>query len=538
MKPTRLRNPSQPLLDFGEKLGITAEVWARREEPERIAYSDSALSREKAAGLTVDELTSLLEAYGDALTCEFTLGAMPVLTVVPGLDEAALAEFRNATGGSPTVGFNFALDKTRLVANWLGAVPGGRPFLYLFPGALEAFLASRLDRLESRLWGTEPARKVILLVPDREIWLNGPYLAVIGGKGIENWPAVVPKTTPDAGPVQRMYRTCREHLNWQHTWLQHLTPLHLKCMPHAVEGVASAAESDDRIAGALRVHRVNAIVLYTADRSVRKDDGTLVATYAGAQQSVELSLRSPADPLGEKTASGVEALTQMLEWTYESAWASDRLPLVQIGVVQALQAADPDVRYRLLLRNAADIFEGLQWHWQALIEHKIDAYVAQVRELEKDVDDMVQAVADQISEMIKSLSETMLAAVGALLGSFIAALFKDQFNPTIFAVGMVAYAVYVLVFPLGYNMLNQWGRYQALAENFGQRRRRFEGLLYQERVGEIVGTQVTDSQRRYQRWFWATVLAYAVVIILAVVAAAVVPGVMAGGVPTALPAGP
>ncbi|PXF55056.1 MAG: hypothetical protein C4B59_17600 [Candidatus Methanogaster sp.] len=128
--------------------------------------------------------------------------------------------------------------------------------------------------------------------------------------------------------------------------------------------------------------------------------------------------------------------------------------------------------------------------------------------------------------MIKSLSDAMLAAVAVLLGSFIAALFKDEFNPTIFTIGMVAYAVYVLIFPLFYNMRHQWERYQVLLDNFEERQLRFEDRLYQEKVSTIVGTQVTGSQRRFKRWFWATCAAYMVVIILAVVAALCVPGFM------------
>jgi hypothetical protein len=317
-----------------------------------------------------------------------------------------------------------------------------------------------------------------------------------------------------------MYRTCRDTLKWQESWLQHLTPLHLKLQGPTLP--------NDPISNALRVHLVNLIVLYTADRTVARADRQWLAIYAGAKQSVELALGDPKAYLGEENESGVGVLMQMLEWAYDPQWSVDRLPLVQIGVVQALHAADPAVRYRLLLHNAANIFDGLKWHWKAFIEGKVDAYMAQVRALEDYVANTTQAFADQISAMIKSLSDTMLAAVGTLLGSFIAALFKDKFNPTIFVIGMVVYAVYVLVFPLGYNMLHHCQRYQTLSKDFTVRRERFAERLYPEKVEEIVGRQIASSQNRFWCWFAVTILSYVVVIVLALVAAKFIPGIVAG----------
>jgi small basic protein len=166
----------------------------------------------------------------------------------------------------------------------------------------------------------------------------------------------------------------------------------------------------------------------------------------------------------------------------------------------------------------------LHWHWKAFIENKVDAYMSQVQALEDYVASTVQAFTGQVSALIKSLSDTMLAAVGALLGSFIAALFKDKFDPTIFVIGMLIYALYVVLFPLGYNMTHHWQRYQGLVSDFQSRRERFEQRLYPENVDEIVGGQVAKSRRHFRRWFWATILAYAVVVFAAVMTAVLVPG--------------
>ena len=124
-----LRNPAGPLLAFGEALGIASDVWVEREELEQITYTDSEFSREKAMYLTLDQISLLLDAYGDALTCRFRLGDLVVLDIASGLDEASLVEFRTSIRDNPTVVFVFRVGKKRLVVSWGGGLPGYSLFL-------------------------------------------------------------------------------------------------------------------------------------------------------------------------------------------------------------------------------------------------------------------------------------------------------------------------------------------------------------------------------------------------------------------------
>jgi len=513
----RLTNPVNPLLALGKALGIAPDVWGKNESLNQIEYTDYDFNQTMVEELTMDLITSLRDAYGDALICGFRLGDRPVLDINLDTDANSLDEFRDIIQDSPTIILKFTLNKTRLIENWLGNEPDYRVFLYLFPNALENFLDSNLSQLESLLWGSEleTAHKVVLLVPDREIWLDGSYLAVLGGEQIEQWREAVAKPPHNGDELKNMYNICQNNLKWQVPWLKHLTPLHLK--------VDRKISRDDSIAKKILVHQVNSIILYTADRTVGDNNKPIVSTYAGANHSVELTHKNPADQIEEKVLAGVSNLMEMLEWAYNSTWSADRLPLVQIGVTQALHAASPHDRCQLLLHNAPNIFDGLKWHWKAFIEGKVDSYVSQIQALEDYVADTVQAFADQITDMIKSLSDTMLAAVGVLIGSFIAALFRNKFDPSIFAIGVGVYALYVFIFPLCYNMKHQWEQYQTLRDNFKMRQKRFEDWLYSEKVNKIVGTQITDSQHRFKRWFYATLVAYIIVIVLAIAAVLLVP---------------
>lgn len=514
-----LRDPSRALITFGKHIGISKEIWTEHEELGKLTYNEPDFDRIKASNLTLDQIVPMVDAYGDALVCRFKVADMTILEIDPDVNIERVEEFLNKASQTSKLTFELRLDKSKLVEKLVdGTPPSCRLFLYLFPEALERFLSCELGRLEKSLWGNDITCKVMILVPKHEIWLTGPYLAVLGGEQIEKWRNEVPPEPLDIERVKKMYLTCRENLKWQESWLQHLTPLHIK-----VEGKALPK---DLIANALHVHLVNSIILYTADRTVGNTDKPEFSTYAKATQSVNLTLTNPKDQLKEEERDGVRSLLKMLEWTYEPQWSVDRLPLVQISVVQALYVADPHVRYRLLMHNAANIFDGLIWHWKAFIEGRVDAYMSEVRALEDYIGDTSQAFADQTEAMIKSLSDTMLAAVGVLLGSFIAALFQNSFNQTIFIIGMAVYAAYVFIFPLVYNMSYQWHRYKTIDKEFKARHHRFEERLHPDKVKEIMGTNITESEHSFKSWFIATLLAYIIVIILAIYAAIKVPVVI------------
>ena len=520
-KANWLNDPAAPLRTFSAGLGDLAPDWAAREELNQLRYRDDAFSRDAAAALTLEHLAPMAEAYGGALRCRFLLGNLPALDIGADLGEAALAAFRNITEDSPTVVFDFVLNKQELLESWLGPVPSAcRPFLYLFPRALERLFQispERLRDLEKLLWDEEPAQKALILAPAHEIGLDGPYLAVIGGDRVGRWRSFArgEGDEEDEGKVGEkrlafINETRSNLLKWDEVWVDSLTPLHLK-----LEG--ERGPDDVPIGALLRGHLLNLVILYTGDRT-RRRDRRLVTTYAGAQRSVSVPLLAPQE-LEVPYDQGLDALVEVFEWSYDRNFYGDKLPLVQVAVTQALHAAQAEVRSQLLLENGSSIHEGLQYHWKALIERKVDAYVSQVRALEDYVGETVQAFVDQASEMIDDLTKNMLAAVGVIVGSLVGSLFKGTFDPVVLSVGMALYALYVLAFPLGYGLAHRREAYKALKDAFEARRQRFEALLYRERVGEIVGDRIRQSQERFERWHARVRWAYLTLVALAALAA-------------------
>ena len=515
---------SRPLHQLGQKLGIAEGAWVGREELTQIRLDDPLFERDRVFGLTLDTVALVTQVYGDAFHCRFKLGGLPVLTIDSHTNEDSIATYRDETRDSPTVELELVLDKSRLIENRLGSSAGARVLLYLHPEALERLLTSDLPRLEGLLWKPETTGKVILLVPGREIWLNGEHLAVVGRGRIEQWRDALPAGLADHSMSETWYAECRRRVRWQTEHIRHLTPRHWRVQGSSVPG--------DKIHNALRVHGVNTALLYTADQTTTDAAGQWVAIYESEGSKTVVGQGDPTQLLSEAAAKGSDDLQEFVNWAYEKPWASDRLRMTRKGISQALEDVVDAERVTRLLASAGNIKSALAWNWEAFMSEKIDKYHVQVKSLEDDVRTTIRSYTDQISGMIKGLSDTVLAAVGVVIGSFVAAFFKDPFKPTVFRIGMMGYAGYVLFFPLIYNMLNQWAAYRALSNGFRLRRERFEVVLFPERVDKIVGDQVRNAETRFRRWFWAAVIAYVVLILLALVASWLIPLNITGAMPS------
>jgi len=518
----RLADPAKPLEAFGAALGIDQSVWPAEESLAELTY-DALVGADRAAALPLQTLRELATAYGDGLACRFLLDEQTVLTLSPTLAADDLARFHAAIEGIPLVRLALRLDKEILARTWVGvAPPYCRVLPYLYSQRLAHVLRRPPDQLGKELWGADKVRKVVFIVPDRAIHLNGDYLAIVGGGSAAAWSAAIPAVAPDADRVAHMRATCDELLTWHGLSLAGLTPLHL--------AVAGTSAPDDDIAAALWTHLTNLAVLYLANRTTEGNGVPPVATFNGSKKSIDMVLGDPADRGSDALQDGATHLIRLVEWVYDPHWSSsrsaDRLSLVQTGVVQALQAVGRADRYARLLEIAPSLVADAQWLWQSFIEERIDDYLTQVRDLEDYVDKTVQGVTDQTSALVKSVSDTALSAVAALLGSFVAALVNPSLRRPIFTFGMILYAVYVVLFPLLYNMWTQRQTFKNALADFALRRARFEDRLTPDKVGQIVGERIVHNERRFNRTFRVTVAAYVVVVILALVAAFVLPGLL------------
>jgi hypothetical protein len=283
--------------------------------------------------------------------------------------------------------------------------------------------------------------------------------------------------------------------------------------------------------------------MYLCDRArpvVRHDGSTFVQAEFRGREHVAFVPIEWATALPGVEAKHVDAVAAVVDWCYEAVpnhpatdMVGDRLPFVQTRVAQLLEGRPEQDRFASLAVAMPAIAEGVQWHWRSFVEGRVNEYLDQVRELEKVIGETVTRLSDQTSILIKRLSETSLAAVAALIGSFIAATFKDPFQADLFRIGMLAYAAYVIVFPLIIGVSSAVGDSRVAARSFMAQRDNLASVLGDRRVDELVSGRTTRAQSRFRFWAWLVGVAYIGAAIAAVVAALTVPDLVTTNEPEA-----
>ena len=119
----------RPLLELGETLGIPTNIWTERETLTEITFSNDEIRKEHALNLTLKQTSLLLDVYGDAIKCNFSLNDLTILKVVPGLNNSDLHIFKNKLIHSPTVKLDLKLDKALLAKKQFGEVLNCNIFL-------------------------------------------------------------------------------------------------------------------------------------------------------------------------------------------------------------------------------------------------------------------------------------------------------------------------------------------------------------------------------------------------------------------------
>ena len=523
------KTPAEALKLFSTGLKDQAPDWSLRETITRIEYTENNLSTAIASQLTLDHLQPLVSAYGPALDCKFRMGDKVVLQLDKNLDQTALGAFHNTISGAGSIKLDFTLHKQKLALQWFSTLFQHADFpnhliLYIFPDRLTSLLTSlKLSDYESKIFPDHWHERVAFIAPGDDLLIIGPHLLIIGGKYLDSPPDTVfdNRMLPEEFH-QRVLTDSQEALKWQSTWLKHLTPFHLY--------TNLVSEESTTAANPFRTQFCNLFLLFTADRTIIQDNegkgGNFVSSYSTSQLLIDINHKSPQEiNTSIFSQECFNNLSKLLDWSYNPQWkVSDRLPILQIAVVEALKGLPESQKYQYLLGNSETIYDNVEWHWKAFFEGRISAYTDQIQDLENFINQTVNSYSDQISAVVKGLTDTVLAAVGVVLGSFVAALFKEPFNAAVFRIGMSTYAVYVLLFPLIYNMVNKWGNYRTGEIEFNSRISRLKHYLPGDIVDSIVeDSQVDEKSHAYKVWFSISAGIYLLLVILAIVAAIMVP---------------
>lgn len=488
-----------PLVALVEAFGLSRTDVAAQERPELISGTFE-LVRDAALDV-VSQLAAAVVAYGPALRVTLidgesaTAAGQPIklLEVHGALDPSAVTEAIEALRLSPAPKLALHLDKDRLLPQLHDGV---RTVLVLFHEALERLLTS-LEGVAELLDADAPT---LVVLPDDDLHEVGGILGVVGGAHADQPPVLFTAAAPEIR--QALAEERAELVTWQQPWPGWLTPRHLLTVPGAQ---ADAGRPAGAVAALLTRQVVVVALLSLADRVLVAEGapGRILCEFRGAEQQVEV----PVPLAHDLPVSAREPLVALVEWCYsgpagaaDASWATDRLPLVRDRVVRRLATVARERRAHEFAGAGGELLDEAKWRWQAIAERRSAALVGEVREAEQLVGASVQSVADQIGALTRSVTETVLAGVGTLLASVVAAAFAPEFDAGLFRFVVIAYAVYLLVFPGMLGSLGAWRRFERVSQTWDESSRRLLALLPLDRRDEMRLDRVDAV--RCEFWWW------------------------------------
>lgn len=513
---------ADPLVSLASALDVEKAALEGVEQVDRL-IGTFPVAASAVARLRPDHFAAVVATYGEAARFEFKTGDIVDLEVAGVLDEPGLERLVADAAGAADARYDLVIhvDKAMIGAG-LGQAPIGTVVkVFFFASVLDRYLRRGPRVIERELWQQSDSR-LLIAVLDTDLQITGDALSVIGGSHLQDFQQEAGKE-PRPG-LERVATRRNDYIGWEGDLATSLTPAHFSHSEGSIRG--PIGDSLDTLAlGSAAMH------LCDRARLVTRDDGTafVQAEFRGREHVAFVPIDWTAG-LGVVAASERAASAAVVDWCYQELpeqpgtdMAADRLPFVQTRVAQLLESRPEDRRLAGLARAMPTIEEGVRWQWRAFIEGRITEYLGHVKELEKAVGETVTRLSDQTSALVKRLTETSLAAVAALIASFIAATFKDPFQDDLFRIGMMTYAAYVVVFPLLLGVSSTYGDARMATDGFHRQRDNLASVLGDDRVTELVGGRTDHAHSRFRFWALLVVVLYLVAATAAVVAAFAVP---------------
>jgi hypothetical protein len=555
VSPPLWNDPAGPLTSFAQALGFDAKSF--NESPEELTFHNESFRSDKLKlstdlAVKVQQVAALdgviLEMkrkYGSALTLKLKL-AQDELNADDEYTATKLETFCNLLEDS-SFELDLRINKRNLPAHWSIAATTADFKVFLFPEALARSLQVPLTNLEQGENALMPAftgeKKLIILVPDHKIDLDGEYLSVLGDNAVDNWKDYVPAKTDEArAKVARLYEEATTEPHWGDIHLTHLTPLQLYVgWNKPGENTVSPPAKDDLIARPLYSQLMACSLLYLATYArnfdaTRANGGETASTYewlatfkedkylasieVGATTKIGDTLVAANETNPWEASQTIGAL---VIWAYkEVRGTSIRLALAQAVIASVLQDTKASANLLELARSASERSKRVFDRWEAFMNDKLDKYFSSIKALEEAVETTSKSYNEQVQALNKTLIDNILAAVGVVVGSFLVAIFKYPFQTHVFRFGTVIYLIYLAIFPVGIGLFTAWQRFKDSKDLFAKRLKDFSNRLG-DQVKDIVGVTVSQRERKFQIYFGGVCAVYLIILALMALAIWIVP---------------
>lgn len=293
----------------------------------------------------------------------------------------------------------------------------------------------------------------------------------------------------------RKYRTAAEESpSLVGQQFKHLTPLHF--------AGRWKKKGSRELENALAAHLVNICILYTANRSTF--DATqkpVEAVYNSSDRTATLSLK--AAPAAEVPSEPLESLAK---WLYSGKGAADQRTVFQHIIARELYGEDATASYNNFIARLPRLWKDTVWQYKVFVDGKITKHFEELQRVIGYVADVNKKISEAIDSITKGLTDALLATVGVLVLTVLAALVKKDTSIEIFKISMAIYSVY-LVFYTIYRMLSIGHSYNLLSNEARTQLDEYEVALGAEAVTDI-SLPLKRRRNQFHIWFWVTIALY------------------------------
>lgn len=274
---------------------------------------------------------------------------------------------------------------------------------------------------------------------------------------------------------------------------KHLTPLHF---------LGQWKKKDAVLEKILATHFMNICILYTANRSTfdEKTKAPVESVYNSADRTVVLNLAT-----GPTSAISTTSLETLARWLYSRKGTDQRTVLRNI-ITRELPGDNPQASYESLISRMPRMLSDTFWQYQVFVDGKITKHFEELQKVIGYVADVNKKISEAIDSITKSLTDVLLATIGVLVVTVLAALVKKETSIEIFRLSMQIYSVY-LIFYAAYRMVSTWDSYRLLSKEAANQLSRYQTALRVEEIADL-SSPLKRRRTQFHIWFWITVGLY------------------------------
>jgi len=305
---------------------------------------------------------------------------------------------------------------------------------------------------------------------------------------------VLTAMTPALREHIRKYRAAaQEYPSLVGQKFKHLTPLHFLGQWKTT--------TNGEIETELALHFLNICILYTANRSTfNNNQKPLQSVYTSSDRTTTLSLeQAPTSPVSTAT---LESLTK---WLY-SGNGVDQRTVFQNIIAREVYADDATASYNSFIARIPRLWKDTAWQYQVFIEGKITKHFEELQKVIGYIADVTKKISEAIDSITKSLTDALLATVGVVVLTVLAALVKKETSIEVFKISMEIYSIYLLFYAV-YRMGSIGHSYRLLSEEASAQLDEYEAALRVEEITDL-SLPLKRRRRQFHIWFWLTVALY------------------------------